>query len=68
MPITTEIGRIVRHTIAPMVILAVDRGWIPEAAQHDVVELLTILVAIGAVYGVSWWRDKQKEARNDAGS
>lgn len=68
MAATIELNRAIRHAVAPLVILAVERDWVPAAAQNDIIELLTILVAIGAVYGVSWWRDKQKEARNDAGS
>ena len=61
MPLSTEVGRIARHAITPLVIFAVDRGWIPDAAQHDVLELIVIVATFGAVYGVSWWRDKQKE-------
>jgi hypothetical protein len=60
MYLSTEAGRVLRHAITPMVILAVDRGWLPEAAQHDVVELSTIAATFIIVYGVSWWRDKQK--------
>jgi len=65
MPLSTEAGRVLRHAITPIVILAVDRGIIPEAAQHDVVELSVIAVTFALVYGVSWWRDKQKEQPHD---
>ena len=61
MPIATEANRVLRHAITPMVILAVDRGWIPEGAQHDVVELSVIALTFTIVYGVSWWRDRQKD-------
>ena len=50
MPLTHELNRIVRHTVAPLVILAVERGWVPEAAQHDVTEIVTILAVLVGVY------------------
>ena len=64
MPMSSEIGRLIRHAIAPVVIVAVERGWIPEAAQHDLIELAAIALTFALVYGVSWRRDKQKERRD----
>ena len=61
MPLTHELNRIVRHTVAPLVILAVERGWIPEAAQHDITEIATILVALGGVYLWSKWNARPTE-------
>jgi len=65
MPFSTEAGRVLRHVITPLVVVAVDRGWIPEAAQYDVIELIIIAVTFAAVYGVSLWRDRQKEIDYD---
>lgn len=62
----SEVARLVRHTIAPLVVYAVAEGWLPEFAQHDVLEVLVILTTFAAVYGVSWLRDRNKE-RSDVG-
>lgn len=64
MPMSSEIARIARHTITPIVVIAVDRGWVPAAAQNDLIEILIIVATFAGVYGVSWWRDKQKEHRD----
>lgn len=42
----TELNRIIRHLIAPLVIIAVQRGWIPENAQKEIIEALTVLLAL----------------------
>jgi hypothetical protein len=57
----SELARALRHAVAPLVILAVERGWIPAAAQNDAIELGVIVATFAIVYGVSWWRDRQKE-------
>lgn len=61
MAVSTELNRIIRHSIAPLVIIAVDRGWIPAGAEDSIIELATILVAIAIPYGISLWRDMKKE-------
>lgn len=50
MPLRSEVNRIARHIAAPVVVLAVERGWLPAAAQGDVTELLVIVLVLGGVY------------------
>ena len=44
-----------------LVAVAVERGYLPEAAQHDVAELGILVLTAAIVYGVSWWRDRRVE-------
>lgn len=55
-----ELMRFMRHAFAPLVIYAVERGWLPEAAQADVIEALVIAVAFAIPYGLSWLRDRKR--------
>ena len=56
-----EMLRFVRHGIAPLVILAVDRGWLPEAVQKDVIEFLAIGASLALAYGWSWLNERNNE-------
>ena len=58
MTVKSETGRIVRHAVTPLAIIAVDQGWLPEAAQADVIELGVIVVSFAVAYGYSWLQDK----------
>lgn len=60
MPASSEIGRTVRHAVTPVVIILVERGYLPEAAQHDVIEFGVIVAAFIGAYGYSWWQDKKE--------
>lgn len=53
-----EMNRLLRHLIAPLVVIAVDRGWLPEAAQGDVTEALVLLVGLAVPVVWSWMREK----------
>ncbi len=53
-----EMNRLLRHLIAPLVVIAVDRGWLPEAAQGDVTEALVLLAGLAVPVVWSWMREK----------
>lgn len=59
--ITVELLRVVRHGVAPLIIWVVEEGWLPEAAQSDVVEFIAILVSLGLAYGWSWWNERKRD-------
>ena len=54
----TELYRFLRHAFAPLVAYAVARGWLPEGAQGDVLEVLVIGFGFAIPYAISWWRDR----------
>ena len=60
MPLTRELNRAVRHIAAPLIVIAVERGWIPERFQQDALELTIIVATILIIHGVSWWRDSHR--------
>lgn len=41
-----ELSRIVRHTLTPLAVLAVSRGWIPAELQSDIVDIAVPVVAL----------------------
>jgi hypothetical protein len=63
--VSIELLRVVRHGVAPLVILAVDRGWLPGAAKGDVTEFLAILLSLGLAYGWSYWNERKRDNRVD---
>jgi hypothetical protein len=56
----TELNRLIRHGVAPLVAWLVASGYLPEYMQGDVTELLVVGIAIGAPLAVSWWRDRAR--------
>ena len=52
-----ELNRFLRHLFAPIVTLAVGKGWLPEYMQGDVLDLAVIATAWAIPYGISWYRD-----------
>lgn len=50
--------RLIRHLIAPLVIWAVEAGWLPAFAQHDVTEALAIALALALPLAWSWARER----------
>lgn len=56
----TELNRILRHLIAPLVAYAVAQGWLPEYMQGDVTEAAVLIIAFGVPLALSWWRDRAK--------
>jgi hypothetical protein len=54
---TPEIQRLIRHGLAPLGIIAVQQGWLPEAMQSSVLEFATIGVSILLPYAWSMLRD-----------
>lgn len=54
----SELQRIVRHGIAPLVAYAVAEGWLPEAMQEGVTEWLVMSAAILGPLAWSWWRER----------
>jgi hypothetical protein len=65
--IAIELLRVVRHGVAPFIILIVEKGWLPKAAQSDVVEFVAILVSFGLAYGWSWWNERKRSDSVDHG-
>jgi hypothetical protein len=63
MSATEETARIVRHAVTPLAIVAVHQGWLPEAAQADVIELGVIVLSFVVALGLSWWEDRKKRSR-----
>lgn len=59
--IAAELLRVVRHGVAPLVIIAIEQGWLPEAAKKDAVEFTAILLSFGLAYGWSWWHERRKQ-------
>ena len=53
-----ELHRFLRHALGPFAVLAVEQGWIPEAAQKDVVEAVVIALGFAIPFGWSWLLDK----------
>ena len=60
------INRLVRHLITPGVVLLVERGWLPEWAQHDIVEAGAIGLILAASLAWSWWDDRRAKATGGA--
>jgi hypothetical protein len=62
MSASDEIGRVVRHAVTPLAVVAVHQGWLPEAAQADVIELGVIAVSFAAALLLSWREDRARNA------
>jgi len=58
---SSEIQRLVRHGVTPLAIVAVHQGWLPQAAQADIVELGVVLGSFVVALALSWWEDRKKE-------
>jgi hypothetical protein len=63
--IAAELLRIARHGVAPLVILAIERGWLPKGAKSDVVELLAIGLSFGLAY--AWSLRNERKRNNQSG-
>lgn len=57
---TTEIMRLIRHGVAPLVAYAVAGGYLPEYMAGDVTEFIVLGIAIIAPLVFSWQRDRLK--------
>jgi hypothetical protein len=67
MKISEETSRIVRHAVTPLAVVAVHQGWLPEAAQADVIEIGVIVMSFAVALGLSWLDDrKAKKAAGEA--
>jgi hypothetical protein len=64
--ISAEISRIVRHAVTPVAVVAVHQGWLPQAAQADVIELGVIVVSFAVALGMSWWEDRKRRKADEA--
>lgn len=62
---TIEIGRLIRHAAAPLVAVAVSRGWLPESAQSETVEAFAVIGSVGVMYAWSLIRDRKRNSRAD---
>lgn len=61
---TNEISRLIRHIITPLVIILVDQGWLPQAAQGDVTEAAMIIATLAITFLWSWYNE-QKALKKD---
>jgi len=57
MTISNETKRLIRHGLAPLAAYGVAEGWLPASMQHELVELVVVLVALAIPYAWSWWRE-----------
>lgn len=53
-----ELHRFLRHALGPFTVLAVEQGWLPEAAQQDVTEAAVIALGFAIPFVWSWFLDK----------
>lgn len=53
-----ELSRFLRHLIAPLMIMAVERGWLPRGTEYDVTEALVIAMAFLLPLVWSYARDR----------
>ena len=60
MSATSETTRIIRHAITPLAVIAVHQGWIPQAAQADVIEIGIIAISFAVALFMSWREDRSK--------
>lgn len=60
MSLISETTRLLRHTIAPVVVLAVERGWLPESVANDVTEVAVICGSVLVALLFSWLQDRRK--------
>lgn len=60
MSAASETTRIIRHAITPLAVIAVHQGWLPEAAQADVIELGIVAVSFAVALFMSWREDRSK--------
>jgi len=60
MSATDETLRFARHAVTPLAIIAVHQGWLPEAAQADVIEVGIIVVSFAVALFMSWREDRAK--------
>lgn len=56
----SELARLIRHGVAPIVMYLVAKGWLPEYMQGDVTEGLVIAVSLAIPYVASWVRDVKR--------
>jgi hypothetical protein len=61
MSVSDETGRIIRHAVTPLAVVAVHQGWLPEAAQADVIEIGIIVVSFAVALFMSWREDRAKK-------
>lgn len=57
----TTFSRLIRHMLVPLVMLMIERGWLPAAAQEDAIELLLIIVTSFLVLLWSYLRELKVE-------
>lgn len=57
----SEILRVVRHGVAPLVIIAVEQGWLPKAAQKDAIEFTAIIVSFALAWGWSAYNEHRRD-------
>jgi len=55
-------SRLVRHAVAPLVIIAVEKGWLPKSVQGDITEFLIIVTSLLVAYGWSYWNEHYKNS------
>lgn len=60
MSLTDETGRILRHGVTPLVVIAVHQGWLPEAAQADIIEISMVVVSFAVALLLSWREDYKR--------
>lgn len=54
-----ELHRFLRHAVGPLVILAVENGWLPESVSGDVIEAAVIALGFALPLAWSWLLDRK---------
>lgn len=57
----TELLRFLRHAVAPFTTWLVAKGYLPEAMQSDVTEVIVLGLGFAIPFGVSYIRDHRRE-------
>jgi hypothetical protein len=57
MDMKTEVARLIRHGLPPIVAFAVAKGWIPQEMQQPLIEAGVVLAAFLAALMASRKRD-----------
>jgi len=60
MEMQREVLRLIRHLIAPLMAFLVAKGWMPAYLQHDLAEVIIIVVSLVTVMAFSFRRDSKK--------
>lgn len=56
----TEVARLLRHVVPPLVAYAVGSGLVPKELQQPLTELALVTGSVVVALAASWKRDKRR--------